>query len=840
MKKLSRILCLLMTFVMVFCMIGGVPAWAAEDDPSATAPVTEPPLESEPVTAGETEPPPETEPILETLPISAEELLPEDMGLFSTRATYPDGKYRQRAVIWNTVGEKVNYTYNGKVNKYNTLLMHTLWYNGQWNAAYCIEPGKTLYVNSDYDEVENTGVDPWGKLDYSKQRGVGLALLYGYPNGIDSPDLKTQVAYQLATYLIVHEIILGWREDVHPFTRTNDAYFDVFGGGTPEKIEKLEITSEYHSSIHTKHLNNEDVWFAYDHISNALATHDLVPSFAASHKNMAPTHTMVSNGDGTYSITLTDSNNILSAYSFANTAELTFTKSADGKSLTITTKGSELPETVIAPTRIVPSIEKSAYLIWNASNGSQELCTLKGAQNDPVPAYFKLKLPVGSMSIYKLPDDGENYGGWNFSVYADEACTQLVKGPLTTSDTGVIAIENLPVGNYWVKELGHTDKYIEDQYYCLSQNPQPVTITSGGNSIVTMLNNRIPRGHLSVCKNTNTFTDLGGWKFALYYDEACQNLAYDPKETDAWGLALFDNVDAGTYWLKELGNTNPELEEIYTCASPNPQQVTIVAGETSSADVQNNRIFQGHLSVYKGTDTFADSSGWKFALYHDEACQNLAYGPVETDGWGLALFESVDVGNYWLKELGNINPEMEKYYTCTSRNPQPVTIIADSTVNMSFENKFNTGAIVIHKIDSYQNTLAGAHFLLEWSMNGSNWKPVEASSIPGWGKCTTPGLKDGILVTDSTGNVSFEGLALGVYYRITEVKAPNGFQLLGDYAFEGMLNSKDEVVTLNVVNAPVFTLPHTGSRSMIGISAGLGLCLLTCLGAVYFLRKKES
>ena len=152
----------------------------------------------------------------------------------------------------------------------------------------------------------------------------------------------------------------------------------------------------------------------------------------------------------------------------------------------------------------------------------------------------------------------------------------------------------------------------------------------------------------------------------------------------------------------------------------------------------------------------------------------------------------------------------------------------------------NTGAITIHKTDPYQNTLAGAHFLLEWSMNGSNWKPVEASSIPGWGKCTTPGLENGILVTGSSGNVSFEGLALGVYYRITEVKAPNGFQLLGDYAYEGILNSKDEVVTINVVNTPVFTLPHTGSHAMFGVTAGLTLCLLTCLGAVYFLKKKES
>ena len=734
MKKLSRILSLLLVFVMVFSFVSVAPVSAAEDDVTVTIPATEFQSESELI------PTEETEPILETLPESAEETLTEDMGLFSTRATYQEGKYRQRAVIWNTVGEKVNYTYNGKVNSYNTLLMHTLWYNEQWNAAYCIEPGKTLYVNSDYDEVENTGVDPWGKLDYNKQRGVGLALLYGYPNGIDSSDLKTQIAYQLATYLIVHEIILGWREDTHPFTRTNDHYFDVFGGGTPEKIEKLEITSEYHSSIHTKHLNNEDVWFAYNHISNALATHDLIPSFAASHKNMAPTHTMVSNGDGTYSITLTDSNNILSAYSFTNTAELTFTKSTDGKSLTITTKVSELSETVIAPTRIVPSIEKSAYLIWNASNGSQELCTLKGAQSDPVPAYFKLKLPTGKLKIQKETSDGNCLPGWQFEIYSDAACTKLVSGPHITDTTAQILLPNMQPSTYWVKETGNASATVNDLYYC---------------------------------------------------EESIK-------------------------------------------------QVTVVAGETSEVRFLNIVIPKGHLAVIKTTDSGIDTMGWKFALYSDEACQNLVYGPVATDPYGIARFESIKIGTYWLKEIGNTNPEMCNYYTCMSKNPQQVTVIADDTVNVYFENKMNTGAITIQKTDPYHNALAGAHFLLEWSASGSIWTPVEYSPTPGWGKCTTPGIQNGILVTGSSGTISFQGLAVGLHYRITEVKAPNGFQLLGDYAYEGMLTANGEVITLNVVNAPVFTLPHTGSRSMIEMSAGLGLCLLTCLGAVYFLRKKES
>ncbi|MBQ8910281.1 MAG: LPXTG cell wall anchor domain-containing protein [Oscillospiraceae bacterium] len=281
------------------------------------------------------------------------------------------------------------------------------------------------------------------------------------------------------------------------------------------------------------------------------------------------------------------------------------------------------------------------------------------------------------------------------------------------------------------------------------------------------------------------------------------------------------------------------MNELYYCEE-SVKEVTISAGETAEVTFLNIVIPKGHLTVAKSTDTDTDIMGWKFALYYDEACTQLAYGPVATDPFGLALFEDIKVGTYWVKEIGHTNAELGSYYTCTSRNPQPITIIPDDTVNAYFYNRMNTGAIVIHKTDPYQNSIAGAHFLLEWSASGSIWTPVEYSPTPGWGKCTSPGLKDGILITDSSGYISFQGLAVGVYYRISEVKAPNGFQLLGDYAYEGMLTSNGEVITLNVVNTPVFTLPHTGSRSMIGISAGLAVCLLTCAGAIYYLKRKEK
>lgn len=721
MKKLSRIFCLLLTFVMVFSMISLSPVRAAEVPESETIPL-------------------ETTTDDELTVTTPEEIEQEEPLLYATRAAYENGKYRPKAVVWSCNYEKIHYSYNGINYSSDRVLLNSVWIDDAFQTAYCIEPGRNLQAGSIYDDTEYTGADPWLLLDYSKQRGVSLAILYGYPNGINSDDLKTQIAYQLATSLIIHEIILGWREDTYPYTCLSDAYYDVFGGGTPEKPEKLQITSEYYSSVHTKYLNNEDVWFAYEHISNCLATHDLIPSFASKLENQAPSHTMVSNSDGTYSITLTDTNNILSAYDFENTDDLTFVKSEDGKSLTITTANSNLETVLAAPERIVPNSDQSAFLIWDAATGSQDMCTLHSPKYDPVPAFFKLKLPTGKVKIQKETSDGNCLSGWQFEIYSDAACTNLVSGPHTTDNNGQILLSDLQTGTYWVKEIGNTSATVNDLYYC-EESVKEVTVSAGETAEVTFLNIVIPKGNLSVTKTTDSNTDIMGWKFALYYDEACENLAYGPVATNPNGIASFNDIMAGSYWIKEIGHTDAVLGS---------------------------------------------------------------------------------------------------YYTCTSRNPQPITIIPDDTVNAYFYNTMNTGAIVIHKTDPYQNTLAGAHFLLEWSTSGTNWNTVTYSPTPGRGKCTTPGLKNGILVTGSSGNVSFEGLALGVYYRITEVKAPNGFQLLGDYAFEGMLNFKDEVITINVVNTPIFTLPHTGSHAMFGVTAGLTLCLLTCIGAVIYLNRKET
>lgn len=773
MKKISRILCLLLTFVMVFSLISLTPVWAQEASAAeitteeiSTAEESTAPAEntiSVECTALEESTAPEVSTASEESTVSVESTAPEEacvteetipqvtepteiadvsLGegiLFSARASTATGKYRTKAVVWNCVNEKVSYTYNGKSFSDSKLLLHSVYVGDGYQPAYCIQPGASIKAGSVYDNEGHTGADPWELLPFSKQRGVSLAILYGYPNSLDSNDLKTQIAYQLATSMIIHEIILGWRQDVHPFKCTNNSYYDVFGGGTAENPENLEITSEYYSSVHTKHLNNEDVWYAYNYISNALANHDLTPSFASKIQSQAPEYTMVLNSNGTYSITLTDTNDILSAYTFTNTADLTFTKNAAGNSLTITTTNSDLGTTTVAPTRTIPNSEGSAFLIWDASSGSQDMCTLHSPKYDPVPAYFKLKLPLGNLCIQKETSDGACLSGWQFEVYSDASCTNLVSVPHTTDTSALIRLTNLVAGDYWVKEIGSASSIVNNLYYC-EESVKRVTVSAGYTATATFLNIRKPEGNLSVTKQTNTGEDIMGWRFALYYDESCTQLAYGPRATDPNGCTVFSDILVGTYWLKELGNSNAELGS---------------------------------------------------------------------------------------------------HYTCTGDNPRPVTILANDTVEANFYNTMNTGTITIHKTDPYQNALGNSHFLLEWSMSGTIWKPVTASSSPGFGKCTSSGLQNGILVTDIFGNVSFEGLALGVYYRITEVKAPDGFQLLADYAYEGMLTTKDEVITINVVNTPVFTLPHTGSIEMLLVAATFPICLLTGIGTVIYLKRKE-
>lgn len=151
----------------------------------------------------------------------------------------------------------------------------------------------------------------------------------------------------------------------------------------------------------------------------------------------------------------------------------------------------------------------------------QTTISLENPSTGSLNAYFKLKgaPQTGNLSLTKTTEDGKNLSGWQFSIYSNSACTNLVSGPHTTNSSGKISVTGLTAGTYYVKELGHTDSAINALYTCASTNPQKVTISAGATASVSFLN-KLNTGGVKLAKKTNTGNNLSGWQIGLYTDSA--------------------------------------------------------------------------------------------------------------------------------------------------------------------------------------------------------------------------------------------------------------------------------------------------------------------------------
>ena len=129
--------------------------------------------------------------------------------------------------------------------------------------------------------------------------------------------------------------------------------------------------------------------------------------------------------------------------------------------------------------------------------------------------------------------------------------------------------------------------------------------------------------------------------------------------------------------------------------------------------------------------------------------------------------------------------------------------------------------------------MTGASFLLEYSLDGQAWKPVEtrsADSVPQIGFST----KEATLASNSSGQVVYSGLSVNsqmgeILYRVTEVQAPDGYSLAPAVLWTGYLTEATPHVTLSATNGAQFVLPFTGDVGFTPILHGsllIGLALL--------------
>lgn len=886
--------------------------------PETTQPEESTPAETTP---SETEPTEETEPVEEPSTELEEDIGINEIATFSI-ANCPSATW---ATIWVNTDEYSSIA--GKTNRFiyyefpagtaknrNNVGLKAIKVDGAWQAAYCLEPG--IAEGSKYnteemtkDEFLSSSVVP-NTLSIAQLEAMCIAALYGQhtlPQSSNYEDLSNMVA----TQIIIWEIAIGWRDCYPPYAQTNDAFIRRFKHG-------YGVGPEATSSYITIGGRLQTVIDCYNEISANMAAHDeSILSFASRSSSRAPTIELTPDGTGKYSATVTDTNGVLSDFSFTNTSKLKFTK--NGNKLTITAS-EQVKDILIAPTKQMADANNHIYFVWHNGSYQVMLATPTQPSYDPVPAYFYVTTPElkSSIDLTKTTEDGKNLSNWKFGIYSDSSCTNLISGPHYSDAYGKLSVDNLTAGTVYVKELGHKDDRINSLYNCASTNPQKVVLVAGETASVSF-QNKLNTGSVKLVKETSCGEHLSGWQIGLYTDAACTTKVSGlPFTTGTDGSVTVSDLPVGTLYAKEIPVDDP-----YWVCDPEVKTITIEAGKTATVTFHNThygniRITKNAVNgsaegwsfqildaernaidtVKSGADGYAysgmllpgqyfireihdrDDTYWEYDAVVEKKVTvtagsqvevtytNTQYGKIQIqksmpdggslDGWqfhitdtsgkeiegspfttnasGLILTGKLQPGEYTVKEL----IPKDSFYYCTSDNPQTITVKAGETAQVSFTNAMRTGSITIEKVDSRGEPLAGAKFLLEWSEEGSLWWPIEYSDALGEGKCSNPNIKDGCLTSGKDGLLEWTDLHPGLYYRVTELEAPEGYTLLSEPAFEGKLPNEELTVSLRVVNCEIFTLPQTGSSAAAFFRISQMLCICVCSILLIHCYRKEG
>ena len=214
-------------------------------------------------------------------------------------------------------------------------------------------------------------------------------------------------------------------------------------------------------------------------------------------------------------------------------------------------------------------------------------------------------------------------------------------------------------------------------------------------------------GSISLTKTTEDGKNLSGWKFDIYSNAACTNLVSGPYTTNSSGKLSVTGLNAGTYYVKELGNTDSSIDSLYSCAGTNPQQVTIASGQTTSVSFYNKRN-TGSITLVKKTNTGENLGGWKIGLYYDADCANpIPNSPFLTGSDGTVTVSGLQPGTLYAKEI----PTNDSYWAFDTA-VKAVTIQANQTASVTFTNT-HYGRIQFQKTTNTGNHLGGWTFRLK-------------------------------------------------------------------------------------------------------------------------------
>ena len=290
--------------------------------------------------------------------------------------------------------------------------------------------------------------------------------------------------------------------------------------------------------------------------------------------------------DGKYTLKLTDSNSILSDFSFKTTSGVS--ASVSGNKLTLTSSFHVNDAVTFNSAKSMPSVGNTTLIPYGDAT-LQDVIT--GVENDadPIRAYFKVKTSSGNLKLVKTSEDG-NVANIEFTVKGD-GYSQTVK----TNSKGEFELTDLVPGKYTVTEHTPTE-YAE-------QKSKTVNVESGKTATVSF-SNVLKKWNLTVTKtdaetkSAQGDATLAGVVYGIYNN----GKLVDKYTTDKNGGFTTSYYVCGDNWtLKEI-----EPSEGYLLDETEYH----IGAETKKYTLENNSvsigvtedILKGKIAIIKHTD----------------------------------------------------------------------------------------------------------------------------------------------------------------------------------------------------------------------------------------------
>lgn len=488
--------------------------------------------------------------------------------------------------------------------------------------AYCIEPGHTLYSGNTLTEDGST---VWKNLGSAKQKAINLALLYGKPGSGKSLS-GTEDQKWVATQLIVWEFVSGCRSTSEGYKCTNTKFIDgICAGGA-----------------------NPGVKSVYNAISKSLANYSIVPSFASAIASKAETYEM-KYSDGKYTLTLTDSNSILSDFSFKTTGGMSV--SVSGNRLTLTSTSTVNDAVTFNSAKSMPDVGKTVLVPYGDAS-LQDVIT--GVENDadPIRAYFKVKTSSGNLKLVKTSEDG-NVANIEFTVKGDDY-SKTVK----TNSKGEFELTDLVPGKYTVTEHTPTE-YAE-------QKSKTVNVESGKTATVSF-SNVLKKWNLTVTKtdaetkSAQGDATLAGAVYGIYNN----GKLVDKYTTDKNGSFTTSYYVCGDNWtLKEIEPSEGYLlDETEYHIGAESKKYTLENNSISMCVTED--ILKGKISIIKHTDDGSTKietpeKGTEFQVYLKSSGSYTKAKESERDNlicdeYGFAETKDLPYGTYTVHQTKGWN-----------------------------------------------------------------------------------------------------------------------------------------------------------------------------------------